>query len=115
MIKLFLTPMLGVLNQSSLSSFASLSRAESFENRARAIDLQHISGALARISATLDRRQLGIILEQGGGRSRKYLASDEITAPSLVTTSYPLNCLTKLLGLVREGQFTVGGRTDVLS
>ena len=115
MIKLFLTPMLGVSSQSSLiSSSESLSRAESFENRARATDLQHINEVLARISATLDRRQLGIILEQGGGRSPKYLALDEITAPSLVTTSYPLNCQTKLLGLVKE-DFTIGGRADVLS
>jgi hypothetical protein len=90
MIKLSSTSVLGVSNP-PISKSESLSRAQSFENRARATDLQHISEVLARISAALDRQPLGKLSEQGGGRSPKYLASNKVTAPSLVTTSYPSN------------------------
>jgi hypothetical protein len=89
MIELPSPQMLGVSNQSSLSSLESLSRAQSFENRARVTDLQHISEVLARISATLDRHQLGIISEQGGGISPKQSPENQKQSPLLVTTSYP--------------------------
>jgi len=90
MIELSSTPMLGVNNQSSLSSSESLSRAKSCENRARATDLEHISEVLARISATLDREQLGIISEQGGGIPPGRPPENKKQSPLLVTTSYPL-------------------------
>ena len=90
MIKLFSTPAPGVNNQSSLASSESLSRAKSCENRARATGLEHISEVLARISATLDRQQLGIIPEQEEGRSHLSSLQNQRVAPLPVTTSYPL-------------------------
>ena len=84
------TPAPGAKNQSSLVSSESLSRAKSCENRARATDLEHISEVLARISATLDRQQLGIIPEQEEGRSHLSSLQNQRVAPLPVTTSYPL-------------------------
>ena len=84
------TPAPGAKNQSSLVSSESLSRAKSYENRACATDLEHISEVLARISATLDRQQLGIIPEQEEGRSHLSWLQNQRVAPLPVTTSYPL-------------------------
>jgi len=84
------TPAPGAKNQSSLVSSESLSRAKSYENRACATDLEHISEVLARISATLDREQLGIISEQGGGIPPGRPPENKKQSPLLVTTSYPL-------------------------
>jgi hypothetical protein len=91
MIKLFSTPMLGVSSQSPLSSSESLSIAKSVKIRGQRAGLEHISEVLPRILATIDRLQLGKLSEQGGGRTPNNLPSNEITAPSLVTTSYPSN------------------------
>lgn len=79
--------MLGV-NQSSFNKSQSIASGAELENRVPRNGLEHISAVLTRISATLDRSAIGTLSEQGGGQSLGYLASDKITAPSLVTTSY---------------------------
>ena len=89
MIRLSPTPMLGVSSQSSLNNSQSLSSGAELENRVPRSGLEHIAEILTRISATLDRSAMGKLSEQGGGESLGYLASDKITAPSLVTASYP--------------------------
>ena len=71
------------------SGLQSLSRAQSCKNRAPSSGLEHISEALARFLATLDRQQLGKILEQGGGEDLCDLGESQGQSPPLVTTSYP--------------------------
>ena len=68
----------------------SLSRAKSFEIRVRRSDLEHISEVLTRISATLDRSQLGTLSEKGGGQSHFFPPQNQKAAPLLVTSTYPL-------------------------
>lgn len=71
-------------------SSESLSRAESGKIRVQVGDLEHISEVLTRIlERTLDRGQLGKLLEQGGGRSHPIPRPEHNKAPLLVTTSYP--------------------------
>lgn len=50
----------------------SLSRGEELEIRAPLRSLEHISEVLARISATLDRRQMGKLQERGGDNLVKH-------------------------------------------
>jgi len=90
MIKLSSTPAPGVSNQSSLNSSESLSSAKSIKIRGDRTGLEHISEVLPRILASLDREQLGIILEQGGGIPPGRPPENKEQSPRLVTTSYPL-------------------------
>jgi hypothetical protein len=90
MIKPFSTPLLGVLNQSFLSSSESLSRAKSLKIRGDWGGLEHISEVLPRILATLDRQSMGKLSEQGGGIPPGRPPENKEQSPLLVTTSYPL-------------------------
>jgi len=90
MIRPFSTPVLGVNNQSSLSSSESLSSAKSIKIRGDRAGLEHISEVLPRILASLDRLQLGIISEQGGGIPPGRSPENKEQSPLLVTPSYPL-------------------------
>jgi len=90
MIELSSTPVLGVSGQSSLSSSESLSSAKSIKIRGDRAGLEHISEVLPRILATLDRQQMGIISEQGGGIPPGRPPENKEQSPLLVTTSYPL-------------------------
>jgi hypothetical protein len=90
MIELSSTPAPGVSNQSSLGSSESLSSAKSLKIRGDRVGLEHISEVLPRILAALDREQLGIISEQGGGHQHSSSPQKNEIAPHLVTTSYPL-------------------------
>jgi hypothetical protein len=90
MIELSSTPTPGVNNQSSLASSESLSSAKSIKIRGDRAGLKHISEVLPRILAVLDREQLGIISEQGGGIPPGRPPENKEQSPFLVTTSYPL-------------------------
>jgi len=81
---------LGVQNQSFLSSSESLSIAESKKIRGDRAGLEYISGVLPRILATIDRQPLGKISEQGGGHQHDSSPQKNAIAPHLVTPSYPL-------------------------
>lgn len=90
MIKLFSTPMLGVLGQSSsFSSSQSLSSGTELENRVPRNGLEPIGQILTRISATLDRQPMGKLSEQEEGRSRSHSPQNQKVAPLPVTASYP--------------------------
>jgi len=78
------------LDRTSVLNSESLSRSESCENRARAVDLEHISEVLARISANLDRQPMGKLSEQGGGIPSQRSPQNQEQSPLLVNTSYPL-------------------------
>ena len=67
-----------------------MSSAESLKIRGDRSGLEHISEVLPRILATLDRSQLGIISEQGGGQAPGQSPQKNEIAPPLVNTSYPL-------------------------
>jgi hypothetical protein len=90
MIRLTSTPMLGVSNQSSLTSSKSLSRAKSLKIRGDRGGLEHISEVLPRVFSDLDRQPLGIISEQEEGRLHLSPPQNQKVAPLPVTTSYPL-------------------------
>lgn len=78
------------LDRTSVLSSESLQAAKSMEIAAPYPSPEHISEALAAIYATLDRRPMGKILEQGGGIAPKRALPDKKQTPSLVTTSYPI-------------------------
>jgi hypothetical protein len=78
------------LDRTSVLNSQSLSRSESCDTRARAVDLEHISEVLARISANLDRQPMGKLSEQGGGIPSQRSPQNQEQSPLLVNTSYPL-------------------------